>query len=89
AEDVHHRREISAGRWEADGLTPLTDVEKMIGAPLEHQPETNTLSGMFMDSLDRLPVEGDILEVSGFRLTVLSVDQRRAGHVGIEKLPDT
>ena len=89
AEDVHHIREISAGRWEADGLTPLTDVEKMIGAPLEHQPETNTLSGMFMDSLDRLPVEGDILEVSGFRLTVLSVDQRRAGHVGIEKLPDT
>jgi CBS domain containing-hemolysin-like protein len=89
AEDVHHIQEISAGRWEADGLTPLTDVEKMIGAPLEHQTETNTLSGIFMDSLDRLPVKGDVLEVSGFRLTVLSVDQRRAGHVGIEKLPDT
>jgi CBS domain containing-hemolysin-like protein len=89
AEDVHHIQEISAGRWEADGLTPLTDVEKMIEAPLEHQPETNTLSGIFMESLDRLPVKGDVLEVSGFRLTVLSVDQRRAGHVGIERLSHT
>ncbi len=87
AEDAHHIREISAGRWEADGLTPLADVEKMIESPLEHEPETNTLSGIFMDVLDRLPVEGDVLEVSGFRLKVLSVDQRRAGHVAIEKLP--
>lgn len=49
---------------------------------------TNTLSGLFMDNLDRLPGKGDVLEVSGFRLSVLSVDQRRAGHVSIEKLPD-
>lgn len=88
AEDVHHIRKLAEGRWEADGLAPLSDVERRIGAPLEHEPETNTLSGLFMDSLDRLPVEGDVLEVSGFRLRVLTVGQRRVGHVGIEKLAD-
>jgi CBS domain containing-hemolysin-like protein len=88
-EEVHFIREIAEGRWEADGLAPLANVEKMIGSRLEHEPETNTLSGLFMDSLDRLPEEGDVLEVSGFRLNVLSVDQRRAGHVGIERLTDT
>jgi putative hemolysin len=87
-EEVHHMKELSEGRWEADGLAPLADVERMIGSPLEHEPETNTLSGLFMDSLDRLPVKGDVLEVSGFRLSVLSVGQRRAGHVGIEKLAE-
>jgi len=35
-----------------------------------------------------VPVEGDVLEVSGFRLRVLTVGQRRVGHVGIEKLAD-
>ncbi len=84
---AHDVREVSEGRWEADGLAPLADVERMIASRLEHEPDTNTLSGLFMDSLARLPVEGDVLEVSGFRLTVLSVDQRRAGHVRIEKLP--
>ena len=88
ADEAHFIREVAEGHWEADGLAPLSDVEKMINSPLEHDPETNTLSGLFMDSLDRLPVKGDILEVSGFRLSVLSVDQRRAGHVGIERLPD-
>jgi CBS domain containing-hemolysin-like protein len=87
AEEAHHVQKISEGRWEADGLTPLADVERMIESGLEHDPETNTLSGIFMDSLDRLPVKGDVLEVSGFRLKVLSIDQRRAGHVRIEKLP--
>lgn len=89
AEDVHHIRKLADGHWEADGLAPLGDVEKKIGAPLEHEPETNTLSGLFMDSLDRLPVAGDVLEVSGFRLRVLTVGQRRVGHVAIEKLAET
>ena len=87
-EESHYILEISEGHWEADGLTPLDDVEKMIGTPLEHAAKTNTLSGLFMDSLGRLPVTGDVLEVSGFRLSVLSVGQRRADRVGIEKLPD-
>lgn len=86
ATEVHYVREISEGRWEADGLAPLADVEKMIGSSLEHKPDINTLSGLFMDSLDRIPAEGDVLEVSGYRLSVLSIDQRRAGHVGIERL---
>ena len=87
-EESHYILVISEGRWEADGLAPLDDVEKMIGTPLEHAAKTNTLSGLFMDSLGRLPVTGDVLDVSGFRLSVLSVGQRRAERVGIEKLPD-
>ncbi len=88
AEEVHYIRELAEGRWEADGLTPLANVERMIGSQLEHDAETNTLTGMFMDRLDRLPLVGDTLEVSGFRLSVLSVDQRRAGRVGIDKQPE-
>jgi CBS domain containing-hemolysin-like protein len=87
AEDAHYIEKISEGRWEADGLTPLADVEKVIGSALDHEVETNTLSGIFMDRLDRLPVKGDVMEVSGFRLKVLSVGKRRAGHVRIDKLP--
>jgi CBS domain containing-hemolysin-like protein len=84
--EAHDVVAISEGVWEADGIAPLANVERAIGAVLEHDPDTNTISGLFMNTLKRLPVERDVLIVSGHRLSVLSIDERRVGRVRIEKL---
>ncbi len=86
-EGAHGIRKIEEGHWEVDGLAPIPDIERVIEAPLEHDADTHTLSGLFMNTLVRLPVKGDTLEVSGYRLTVLSVERRRVGYVCIERLP--
>ncbi|MEZ5565242.1 MAG: hemolysin family protein [Gammaproteobacteria bacterium] len=86
-EGAHGIRVVKEGHWVADGLAPIADVERAIRTSLEHDPDTHTLSGLFMSSLARLPIKGDVLEVSGHQLTVLSVDRRRVGYVGIERLP--
>lgn len=85
--EAHEIRKPREGYWEADGLAPIADVERAIGTTLEHDADTHTLSGLFMNTLARLPVKGDTLEVSGCRLTVLSIERRRVGYVGIEWLP--
>jgi CBS domain containing-hemolysin-like protein len=82
----HEIRMLAADTYEADGLAPLADVERVIGIRFPRDADTNTLSGLFMANLARLPVKGDVLEETGFRLTVLSVDQHRVGRVRIEAL---
>ena len=78
--------ELDQGRWIADGLAPLSDVERIIGMKIPHEVDANTLSGLFMFRLSRMPEIGDWIEEGDYRLIVRSLDDNRAGQVGIEKI---
>ncbi|MCP4282955.1 MAG: HlyC/CorC family transporter [Gammaproteobacteria bacterium] len=77
---------ISEGRWEADGLVSLNDLERIISFPVPEELDANTLSGFFMQRLARMPEPEDEIEEAGFRLRVLSVDERRVGKAAIEQI---
>ena len=79
---------ISDDRWEADGLVSLSDLEKAIGFHVPDDLDANTLSGLFMSRLERMPEAGDEISEGFFKLTVLSDEDRRVGRVSIEKLSD-
>ena len=64
----------------------LGDVERSVGLDTESDLEANTLSGLFMERLGRLPVVGDAVETEQYRLRVLSVEDHRVGRVAIEYL---
>ena len=82
-------KELDKGRWRADGLTTLADIERAIGLKLERDLDVNTLSGLFMLHLSRMPEAGDAIMEGMFRLTVESVTDNRVGQVLIERiLPD-
>lgn len=81
--------EVSEGQWLADGLTTLTDVEHAIGLKVPPELDANTLSGLLMQRLARMPVVGDAIEEAGFRLVVQSLDDRRVGEIAIMTLADT
>jgi CBS domain containing-hemolysin-like protein len=80
--------EIGTDSWRADGLLSLTDIERAIGLKVPSELDANTLSGLFMQRLSRMPETGDCITEEEFRLTVESLIENRVGQVMIERLGD-
>ena len=80
--------ELERGQWIADGLASLSDVEQVIGMGVPVEVDANTLSGLFMVRLGRMPEIGDWIEEDDFRLIGRSLDDNRVGQVGIERVFD-
>ncbi len=61
----------------------VDDADELLGADLPHGP-WDTVGGLILDLVGRIPDAGDSVEVDGFRLTALDVRGRRIGRVRIE-----
>jgi putative hemolysin len=61
----------------------VDDADELLGADLP-QGAWDTVGGLMLDLVGRVPDEGDAVEVDGFRLTALDVHGRRIGRVRIE-----
>ncbi len=61
----------------------VDDADELLGAELPTGP-WDTVGGLILDRLGRVPDPGDSVEVDGFRLTALDVRGRRIGRVRIE-----
>ena len=80
---------IDANSWRTGGLLSLTDLERAIGLKVPVELDANTLSGLFMQRLSRMPEAGDLIIEDEFCLTVESLDDnRRVGQVLIERISD-
>ena len=77
---------IDSNHWEADGLTSLGDLEKVVGLRVPIDLDANTLSGLFMERLTRMPEAGDDIFENGYWLRILSTEDRRVGRVSIERI---
>ncbi len=77
---------LSENSWEAHGLLPLTDMERVLGIDLPDDLDANTLSGLFMYTLQEMPQIGSALEIQGYRMTVLEMEGHRVEKVGLEKV---
>lgn len=73
-----------SNHWEADGWTQLNDIERALGIEFDEDVDANTLSGMFMYFLSRVPENRDSIETQGHRFTVESLNGRRVDLVKIE-----
>lgn len=80
--------ELEEGKWQADGLASLGDIERIIGLSVPNEEEANSLSGLLMNKLERMPVPGDIVEMDNFKLSIVDIEDLRVGQVIIEKLAD-
>jgi CBS domain containing-hemolysin-like protein len=62
----------------------VDDADEFLGAELPHGP-WDTVGGLMLDLVGRVPDEGDSVEIRGFRLTALDVRGRRIGRVRIDR----
>jgi len=79
--------ESTAGETVLDGTTNLEDVLEEVGLELPEGPY-ETISGFIMAQTGELPEPDQTVDVEGFRLTVLEVENRRATRVRVERLPE-
>lgn len=77
------------GHWEADGWTHLSDIERALDVKFPDEVDANTLSGLFMLRLARVPQTGDSIVEAGIRFTVESMAGRRVNLVRLKRDPDS
>lgn len=77
--------QIDTHCWEADGLLSLSDLERETSCKIEATLDANTLSGMFMARLARMPEVGDQVKEGAWQFTVQTIYERRVGKVLIEQ----
>jgi putative hemolysin len=84
SDDVEISEESHTGDFEIDGLISLEDLHEESGVELPEGPY-ETAGGFVMHYLGRIPVEQDIVGVNGVRITVLSMEGKRAGRLLISR----
>ena len=85
-EQQAHIQAAGDGHWEADGLTPLHDLERALDISIDAGLNASTLSGLIMSVLGRLPELGDVIDYKGYRFEVTRMEKRRADAVHIEAI---
>lgn len=76
----------TAAGWSAHGLASLADVERDTGYVVSDDFNANTLSGLFMNRIERVPRVGDCILEGPYRFTVEAVKDRHVELVLIENL---
>ena len=76
------------GSWLLDGLIPVGDLKDKLAlrsVPEEEKARYNTLAGMLMLLLARLPHTGDVIEWEGWRFEVVDMDGKRIDKVLVSR----
>lgn len=70
------------GSWLIDGMTPIEEVETLIGMKsLREGGEFHTIAGFMIDKLGRIPTAGDFFHWGEARFEVVDMDGRRVDKV--------
>lgn len=78
------------GSWLFDGLIPMPELKDRLEIrelPEEDRGRYNTLAGMVMLLLGRLPTTGDHVDWDGWRFEVVDLDGKRVDKVLVSRVP--
>jgi putative hemolysin len=78
------------GSWLLDGMVPLEEVKAILhlrAFPEEGKGRFETVSGLVMYELGRIPRAGDRFDWDRFRFEVTQMDGRRVGEVRVTRRP--
>jgi len=74
---------------ESDADVDIDEVNARLELDLPETPEYNSVGGLILHRIGRLPQVGDSVEVQGLRLTVIDADERRIKRVKITRVTAT
>ncbi|MFT5180612.1 MAG: CBS domain containing-hemolysin-like protein [Alphaproteobacteria bacterium] len=74
--------------WIAHGLASLADIERLTGFTVPDTYRANTISGLLMRKLRRIPELDDVVDDQKHRFTVEALKGRRAERVRIDRIDD-
>jgi CBS domain containing-hemolysin-like protein len=76
------------GSWLVSGSAHVEQLNAFFDIELEGQREFDTVGGLVVSTLGRVPDEGETLEIHGLGIEVVKADPRRVYRVRIRRLPD-
>ncbi|WP_158785344.1 TerC family protein [Pantoea sp. BAV 3049] len=71
------------GSWTANGHMPLEDLVMYVELPLDEKREFHTLAGLLMEHMQRVPQEGEEIQVGEYLFRTLQVESHRVQKVQI------
>jgi CBS domain containing-hemolysin-like protein len=74
------------GGFRVNGALNLMRVRQRTGFAAEPTEDYQTLAGLVVSLLDRLPMIGDSHEWEGWRMTVMAVEERRVTRVFLTRV---
>ncbi|RBP50669.1 hemolysin family protein [Arenicella xantha] len=69
--------------WQTDGMVSLNDLSRAIDVDFPNFPDANTINGLFMKQLDRMPKQNDQIEYYDLRFIAVTEERNRIGKVTI------
>jgi putative hemolysin len=84
-EQAQHRpiQKMPDGTWLVDGTEDYDAVRERVGLPKLEHPEYRSVAGLVLDQLERIPNEGDRVDLDGFTLEVVDMDGQRIDKIRI------
>lgn len=79
-------RQMPDGSWLVDGTEDYDAVRERVGLPALDHPDYRTIAGLVLHELQRIPSEGDTLQLGGFTFEVVDMDGQRIDKIRI--VPD-
>jgi CBS domain containing-hemolysin-like protein len=79
-------RRLEGGRWAVEAAMRVPDVNDTLGIELP-EGDYETLGGLVLERLGRIPHAGDTITVGAVRLEVVSADARRVLEVAVTRPP--
>ena len=85
-----HIKKLSRGKWDISGLLRPDEISAALGVSLPEEGEVETIAGVFMHEIEKMPRVGDIVRMRGIdragrdvnvRLTVMKMDKRRIDRI--------
>lgn len=94
-EDQHARvdtlatRAASGDEFTISGGTPIYKLERLLERDIDAPADVNSVGGLIIHRLERLPSEGETLAFDGFDLSVRTMQGARAKTIVVHRKPDT
>lgn len=90
-EDEHDRkqllaREVSPGEYEFSGRAEIENINEEFGLDLKESETYQTLGGYILENLGKLPVQGEVFELSNLQFTILKMSATRIELVKVKDL---
>ncbi|CRK86022.1 UPF0053 protein YegH [Candidatus Providencia siddallii] len=74
-------KKLEDGGWVANGFMPLEDLILFIPIKLDKMREYETIAGLLMEHLQRIPIVGEQIIINGFKFQPVEVNSNRINKV--------
>lgn len=88
AANVPQLRRNEDGQIEADAMMSVDEANAQLGIELPESDDYETLAGLLLTRMGRVPKEGDTVRINNFKLTVGKMQGPKIEKVLLTKLPD-